>query len=250
MTLENGTWTATLVQTGGADTGESWTNSLGMEFVRIPAGSFLMGSPEDEEDRYNNETQREVRISQPFYMGKHEVMQGQWAAVMGENPSYFSDCGEDCLVETVSWEDVQGFIGRLNERESGRGYRYRLPTEAEWEYAARAGTTGARYGELEEIAWYWDNSGYRTHPVGEKRANAWGLHDMLGNVWECTGDWYGGEYPPGAVTDPTGPSTGSIRVARGGSWYAIARYVRSAYRHYLAPGSRCFYLGLRLVRTE
>ena len=192
-----------------------------------------------------------MRISRGFWLGKHEVTQGQWAAVMGENPSYFSDCGEDCPVESVSWEDVQGFIGRLNERESGWGYR--LPTEAEWEYAARAGTTGARYGELEEIAWYGayggGNSAERTHPVGEKRANAWGLHDMLGNVIEWTGDWYG-EYPPGAVTDPTGPGTGTYRVYRGGSWSLNARDVRSADRIYAAPGHRLIDLGFRLVRTE
>ena len=218
-----------------------------MEFVRIPAGSFLMGSPEGEAGRYDNERLQEVRISRPFYLGKYEVMQGEWEAVMGSNPSEFKKCGPSCPVEMVSWEDVQEFIRRLNELESGRGYLYRLPTEAEWEYAARAGTAGARYGELGEIAWYSDNS-LGTYPVGLKRANAWGLHDMLGNVWEWVGDWYG-EYPTGAVADPLGPSTGSHRVFRGGGWIHGARSVRSALRGYDSPGIRRDGLGFRLART-
>ena len=232
-------------RTGGATEGVSGP----MEFVRIPAGSFLMGSPEDEQDRNSDETQHGVTISQGFWMGKYEVTQGQWEAVMGSNPSRYSRCGPRCPVETVSWDDVQQFIARLNARESGSGYRYRLPTEAEWEYAARAGTTGARHGELDATAWYRGNSGGTPHPVGGKGANAWGLHDMLGNVWECTADWYG-NYPSGAVTDPTGPSRGSRRVRRGGSWADYARYVRSAGRVSSAPGLRYSTLGFRLVRTE
>ena len=231
------------------EVGESWTNSLGMEFIWIAPGSFLMGSPADEEGRESNERQHEVRISQGFWMGKYEVTQGEWESVMGANPSFFDECGSRCPVEMVSWNDLQEFIRRLNERETGRGYRYRLPTEAEWEYAARAGTTGARYGELDEVAWYSDNSGHSTHPVGQKRANAWGLHDMLGNVWEWTGDWYGW-YLSGSVTDPHGPSTGSSRVARGGSWYDDAGYVRSAYRFSYSPGNRYNAFGFRLVRTK
>ncbi len=232
-------------RTGGATDGVP----VPMEFVRIPAGSFLMGSPEDEQDRDSDETQREVTISQGFWMGKYEVTQGEWEAVMGENPSDFADCGARCPVERVSWHDVQEFIGRLNVQESGSGYAYRLPTEAEWEYAARAGTTGARYGELDAIAWWDGNSRGRVHPVGEKRANAWGLHDMLGNVWEWTADWYG-EYPLGQVTDPTGPSTGSYRAVRGGSWSYGAWIVRSALRGYDSPGGRYNTLGFRLVRTD
>ena len=227
-----------------------------MEFVRIPAGTFVMGSPEDERarwDRWDREgPQREVQISQDFWMGKYEVTQGEWEAVTGSNPSYFADCGALCPVEEVSWDDAQEFIRKLNERESGSGYAYRLPTEAEWEYAARAGMTRARYGELDEIAWWYWNSGETTHPVGEKRANPWGLHDMLGNVSEWTADWFD-RYPSGAVTDPTGPSSGSYRVHRGGSWgwlVGFARYVRSAYRNYHSPGSRYDGTGFRLVRTD
>ena len=229
--------------------GATWTNALGMEFVGVPAGSFVMGSPEDEEGRSSDERQREVRISQGFWMGKYEVTQGEWEAVMGTNPSGFPECGARCPVEQVSWDDVQEFIRRLNERESASGYVYRLPTEAEWEYAARAGTTGARHGELDEVAWYSDNSGPTTHPVGEKQANAWGLHDTLGNVWEFVADWYG-EYPAGAVTDPQGPDTGSGRVIRGGSWGGGAGYVRSAVRFSRSPGHRDGFIGFRLVRTE
>ena len=231
------------------EAGESWVSSLGMEFVWVPAGSFVMGSPIGEEGRFRRERQHEVRISQGFWIGKHEVTQGEWEAVMGAHPSRFSDCDPRCPVENVSWNDTQEFVRRLNTMECGRGYAYRLPTEAEWEYAARAGTTGARYGDLDEIAWYRDNSGGRTHPVGLKRANAWGLHDILGNMWEWTGDW-NGEYPSGAVTDPKGPESGSHRVFRGGSWLNHARDVRSAHRLYHDPGVRPYNIGFRLVRTE
>ena len=227
----------------------SWTNSVGTKFERIPAGSFLMGSPSHEEGRDSDERQHEVRISQGFWIGKYEVTQGEWEAVMGENPSYFDECGPRCPIETVSWNDVLEFIGRLNEWESGRGYQYRLPTEAEWEYAARAGTTGARHGELDDIAWYDGNSGERPHPVGQKLANAWGLHDMLGNVWEWTGDLYG-EYPAGKVTDSGGPRSGRYRVIRGGCWFYRARTVRSATRSSSTRGDRSRRIGFRLVRTD
>ena len=165
-------------ETEGPEPGRSapareWTNSLGMEFVSIPAGGFVMGSPEDEKYREDDERQHEVRISRGFWMGKYEEL-------MGENPSYFRACGERCPVDRVAWNDVQRFIQKLNGRESGSGFRYRLPSEAEWEYAARAGTPWARYGYWEESAWSFENSGEVTHPVGMKRANAWGLHDMLG----------------------------------------------------------------------
>ena len=230
--------------------GQGWKSPLGMEFAWIPAGEFLMGSPSHEEDRDSDERQHAVRISEGFWMAKYEVTQREWESVMGANPSFFDECGSPCPVETVSWNDVREFVRRLNERESGKGHRYRLPTEAEWEYAARAGTAGARHGELGSVAWYDGNSGDRTHPVGQKQANAWGLHDMLGNVREWTADWFGAEYPSGMVTDPRGPSTGSRRVNRGGGWVSSAGYVRSANRISLSPGSRSDLIGFRLVRTE
>ena len=264
--------------------GQEWTNSLGMEFAWVPAGDFVMGSPEGEAGRYGDERQHEVRISQGFWMGKYEVTQGEWKKVMGTTPSHFKSCGARCPVETVSWNDVQRFIEKLNAnaRESGKGNRYRLPTEAEWEYAARAGSAGATpEGELRILgkrnapvldgqAWYAGNSGVSyaggydcseweerqyeaercgPHPVGLKRGNAWGLHDMLGNVWEWTADWYG-DYPSGTVADPRGPSTGSYRVDRSGSWLNFARYVRSANRSSSSPGRRYGTFGFRLVRTE
>ena len=229
--------------------GSSWTNSLDMEFVWIPAGEFQMGTPMHVGTDYDDETRHTVRISRGFWLGKYEVMQREWGAVMGTNPSKFLDCGPRCPVDGVSWEDAQAFIRELNERESENGYEYRLPTEAEWEYAARAGTTGIRYGELDEVAWHSGNSDEATHTVGQKRANAWGLHDMLGNVSEWTGDWYG-EYASGSVTDPHGPSTGSLRVRRGGSWFSYARYVRSASRYGYSPSYRAYFIGFRLVRTK
>ena len=217
----------------------------GMEFVQVPAGEFLMGSTSDEADDEQPVTR--VRISRGFYLGKYEVTQAEWEAVTGSNPSLLDECGPDCPVEQVSWDDVQEFIGRLNAAVGEE--RYRLPTEAEWEYAARAGTTGDRYGNLDAIAWYLDNSGGPTHPVGQKAPNAWGLHDMLGNVWEWTQDWYG-DYPGGEVTDPQGPTSGSLRVSRGGSWSDIAWGCRASTRYYYSPGDRYLTLGFRLLRTE
>ena len=218
----------------------------GMEFVWVPAGEFQMGSTSKEAEDDEQLITR-VRISRGFFLGKYEVTQGQWQAVMGSNPSFVKQCGPDCPVEGVSWNDVQEFIWRLNAAVGEE--RYRLPTEAEWEYAARAGTSGDRYGNVDAIAWYDGNSGDRTHPVGQKAPNAWGLHDMLGNVYEWVGDWYG-EYPGGSVTDPTGPSSGSLRVVRGGGWLGYARRCRASYRLIMSPGSRDYGLGFRLLRTE
>ena len=218
----------------------------GMEFVWVPPGEFRMGSKSSEADDDERPRMR-VRISRGFFLGKYEVTQGQWEAVMGSNPSRFDGCGPDCPVENVSWDDVQEFIRRLNAREGGN--RYRLPTEAEWEYAARAGTNGDHYGNLAAIAWHEDNSGNRTHPVGRKAPNEWGLYDMLGNVWEWVEDWYGG-YPGGAVTDPRGPGSGSLRVIRGGCWYNGARICRASNRSLNSPGGRHHGLGFRLLRTE
>ena len=219
--------------------------SKAMEFVRIPAGEFRMGSTSSDAREWEQPVTR-VRISRGFWLGKYEVTQSEWQGVMGTNPSKFSGCGQ-CPVEWGSWEDVQEFIRRLNAVD-GSG-TYRLPTEAEWEYAARAGTTGDRYGNVDAIAWYGGNNGERTHPVGQKAANAWGLHDMLGNVFEWVEDWYGG-YPGGSVTDPRGPVSGEYRVLRGGGWGSSARFCRSSWRGYGTPGRRSISRGFRLLRTE
>jgi formylglycine-generating enzyme required for sulfatase activity len=222
----------------------SAANPLNIEFVTIPAGQFDMGS----NTGYSDEKPvHRVVISKSFQLGKYEITQGQWKAVMGSNPSYFT--GDDNLpVEQVSWNDVQLFIDKMNARNDG--YRYRLPTEAEWEYACRAGTTGDYAGNLDQMGWYSSNSGGRTHAVGTKTPNPWGLYDMHGNVWEWVQDWYGyGAYPSGTVTDPTGPSSGSYRVARGGSWGGSAPYCRSARRSSSGPGLRSGSLGFRLLRT-
>ena len=210
------------------------TNSIGMTFVLIPPGEFRMGS--DDKEAYKDEKPvHTVRLTQAFFLGKYEVTQGQWQAVMGMNPSLFpGDANRP--VEQVSWDNVQGFIRRLNAQEGGA--QYRLPTEAEWEYAARAGTTTAySFGndarQLGEYAWYDNNADGKTHPVGQKKPNAWGLHDMYGNVWEWVQDWYT-NYAAGSAVDPAGPSSGSLRVVRGGSWVNGAGEGRSAARG-LAP---------------
>ena len=216
----------------------------GMEFVWVPAGEFRMGSTSAEASSDEQPVTR-VRIHRGFWMGKHEVTQSEWQGAMGTNPSAFSGC-EQCPVETVSWNDAQEFISRLNGRSGGN--RYRLPTEAEWEYAARAGTTGDRYGNLDGIAWCSGNSGGRTHPVGQKAPNAWGLHDMIGNVYEWVQDWYG-EYPGVALTDPRGPGSGSDRVIRGGFWNGHTSNCRASFRGFESPGIRNLYLGFRLLRT-
>ncbi len=241
------------------------TNSLGMTFRRIPAGTFMMGSPSTEPGRDSDEIQHQVTLTSDFYMQTTEVTQKQWRDVMGTSPSYFSACGDNCPVEYVSWNDVQTFITAMNARGEGT---YRLPTEAEWEYAARGGSTTAFYNgaitytgstpldpNLDAIGWYYGNSavsytpnysGKGTHPVAQKQPNAYGLYDMSGNVWEWCQDWYG-TYPTTAVTNPVGPSTGSARVLRGGSWLNYARLCRSAYRYDNTPSGRDIHLGFRLL---
>ena len=214
----------------------------GMEFVRIPAGEYLMGS---------GDSVWRVRISQAFELGKHEVTQEQWEAVMGGNPSGFSGCGS-CPVENVSWEDAQAFIGKLNA--AGGESPYRLPTEAEWEYALRAGTTGERYaGNVDAIAWHDGNSGERTHPVGEKAPNAWGLHDMQGNVSEWVQDWFAWpqDRPRGPLTDPRGPAWGDHRIVRGCGWDDYHRRCDALdYRAVGEPDGRNHSIGFRLLRTK
>ena len=187
-----------------------------------------------------------VTISRAFYMQKSEVTQGQWRAVMGNNPSYFSTCGDVCPVERVSWDDVQGFLQQLNTMTSG--VTYRLPTEAEWEYAARAGTTTEDYAPIDSIAWYGANASGMTHAVGGKRANAWNLFDMIGNVFEWVSDWHD-TYSEAATTDPMGPASGSERVQRGGSWYNSGISARAAFRYANSPSVRFANLGFRLVRV-
>ncbi|MCX5831706.1 MAG: SUMF1/EgtB/PvdO family nonheme iron enzyme [Deltaproteobacteria bacterium] len=234
--------------------------TLGATFALIPAGTFTMGSPAGEPGRYDNETQHQVTISRPFYLQTTEVTQGQWQQVMGNNPSYFKKCGADCPVEKVSWNDVQEFIRKLNSMEGTD--KYRLPTEAQWEYAARAGTqtpfsTGVclATGEANYNGNYplegCTKGEYRQKTMrgGSFAPNAWGLYDMHGNVLEWVHDWYG-NYPSGSVTDPEGPSSGSGRVGRGGSWFYSARNIRSAYRDRDFPGYSYSFLGFRLLRTR
>jgi len=213
--------------------------ALAGEFVAIPAGEFMMGS-----DSFDEKPRHRVRITKRFEMGKYEVTQAQWKAAMGANPSTFK--GDDRPVETVSWNDVQEFLKRLNATDDG--YRYRLPTEAEWEYAARAGSTADGVANVDEIAWYGENSGRETHPVGRKRANAWSLYDMLGNVWEWCADWHGANYYASSpVDDPQGPASGTDRVVRGGSWDRFVG-VWPAYRYWFDPDVRSISSGFRLVR--
>lgn len=227
--------------------GETITNSIGMTFVYIKPGTFIMGSPENEPGRYDNETQHTVTLTKGYYIQTTEVTQGQWKKVMRDNPSYFKACGDDCPVEQVSWDDVQVFIGKLNNKEGHD--KYRLPTEAEWEYACRAGS-GSSYANdehLEALGWFAGNySGSATHGVAGKKANAWGLYDMHGNVWEWCSDWYE-NYPQGSVADPKGPDSGSGRVRRGGSWSRSAGGCRASYRGDGPPVVRSNRNGFRLV---
>ena len=195
--------------------------------------------------------QHQVTLTKDYYIQTTPVTQGQWKAVMGNNPSEFKNCGDSCPVENVSWNDVQEFIKKLNKNEATT--KYRLTTEAEWEYACRAGSEAEFcFGDDEELladyGWHEENSDYETHPVGQKKPNDWGLYDMHGNVWEWCQDWYG-HYPSEPVTDPRGPSSGSFRVFRGGGWYNVAHRCRSANRNRSFPASRHGPLGFRLART-
>jgi len=229
------------------DKQEKVVEGLGLAMLRVEPGTFTMGSPASESGRDSDEVQHDVTISKEYWLGRFEVTQGEWQTVMGSAPSIFK--GNSRLpVEQVSWDDAMAFCQKLTEteRSAGRlpeGYVYTLPTEAQWEYACRAGSTAAYAGDLDAMAWYDGNS--ETHPVGEKQMNAWGFHDMHGNVWEWCSDWYG-DYPAGSITDPTGPSQGSDRVSRGGSWNGLASYFRSANRFRRFPGLRFNYLGFRL----
>lgn len=243
-----------------------------MELVLIPAGSFRMGTPPDEPARQADETLHEVVIGAPFYLGKYEVTQAEWMRVMHRNPSRFTACGPRCPVETVSYDDIQLFVRRLTE--VAHGARFRLPTEAEWEYACRAGSrsafaTGSRLTARQ--ANFDDRSIVRGQapapylgrpvPVGGFPPNRWGLHDMHGNVWEWCEDWYG-DYPAGPVRDPRGPARTAARriwdarggdwqlkrVIRGGSWYFGADSCRCGLRYTHSPADKGFSVGFRLLR--
>jgi formylglycine-generating enzyme required for sulfatase activity len=244
------------------------------ELVSLQPGSFLMGSPEDELGRLGHEAQHTVLLTHPFAIGATEVTQAQWRSVMGDDPSYFDGC-DDCPVEQVSWFDAVAYCNTLSQLEGLEAvYRldagrviwvqtvsgYRLPTEAEWEYACRAGTTTAFYNggisvtgcdidpNLDAIGWYCGNDRWRTEEAAGKLPNAWELFDMSGNVWEWCWDWYEYDYPAGPLVDPCGPENGELKVTRGGSWYRLAQRCRSANRDFHAPGDRNTVVGFRVAR--
>ena len=217
-----------------------------MEFVRIPPGEFMMGCSNGDTECYGNEKPAHlVKITKAFEIGKYEVTQAQWQSVMGTNPSEF--IGADRPVEQVNWYEAQEFLQKLNGREDG--YRYQLPTEAEWEYAARGGTTERYAGSLDDMAWYETNSGGRTHPVGQKQPNPWGLYDMRGNVWEWVRDWYDDEYYSSSPqSDPAGPASGDHREPRGGSYFSPGLETRVSLRGDVEPTDRDGDLGFRCAR--
>ena len=215
-----------------------------LEMVLIPAGKFKMGPLKSEKSFLFNETQHEVTLTKPFYMGKYEITQEQWEAVMGKNPS--TTKGAKLPVTNVSWNDCQEFIKKLNASTKGG---YRLPYEGEWEYACRAGTTTA-YSVGDSLTKSDANiAGSTTKAVGSYKPNAFGLYDIHGNVWEWCEDW-GGSYPKGAVTDPKGPENGRNRVLRGGSFNSDVSNARSSIRIYLSPLDRGDFGGFRLARTK
>jgi formylglycine-generating enzyme required for sulfatase activity len=243
----------------GVQSPNTITNSIGMKLLHIPKGTFTMGSPIEEEGADNDEEQHQVTISKDYCLGVTEVTQGQYEKVMGTNPSHFqkrvirkSDSSMH-PVERVSWEDAVEFCKKLSDlpEEKKAGRVYRLPTEAEWEYACRAGTKttfsfGERSNASGDYAWCQENSDLLSHPVGEKKPNAWGLYDMQGNVLEWCSDWYG-EYPKVAVSDPAGPREGSSRVVRGGGLYDVAAVCRSAERGRGGPSIRDDFIGFRVA---
>jgi formylglycine-generating enzyme required for sulfatase activity len=222
---------------------EDLGDGVKLEMIYLPGGAFQMGS-----DDYDREKPIHRVTLSPFFIGKYPVTQAQWRAVMNTDPSDFK--GADLPVESVSWEDAVKFCQRLGQRAN---HQYRLPTEAEWEYACRAGSTGKWcFGEdeglLEQYAWYYKNSGNQTRPVGQKQPNQFGLYDLHGNVWEWCQDWYDAEYyGKSPERDPQGPDKGTYRVLRGGSWGYLSDYCRSAYRNYFEPGDRFNIIGLRVV---
>ena len=225
-------------------------NSITSQMVYVQGGTFMMGATSEQGcAAYSDEKPAHRVTLSGFYIGKYEVTQSLWRAVMCYNPSRFK--GDNLPVEMVSWDNCQQFIKRLNAL---TGKNFRLPTEAEWEYAARGGNQSRHFqysgcDNLDDVAWYGDNSNRKTHPVGTKRPNELGIYDMSGNVWEWCQDWYG-SYSSDAKTDPKGPSNGSRRVIRGGCWGNSARSCRSSIRDYYAPDGCYDDLGLRLALSE
>ena len=218
-----------------------------IEMVKVEGGTFMMGATSEMKNPNSNEKPvHQVTLTNDYYMGKYEVTQALWQAVMGSNPSEYK--GDNLPVETVSWNDCQKFISKLN---SLTGRMFRLPTEAEWEYAARGGKESRGYqysgsSNISDVAWYDENSGSKTHPVGTKQANELGIYDMTGNVWEWCSDWYS-SYSSSSQTNPTGSDSGSARVSRGGGWFNDASYCRLSVRFYYTPDFRLDILGLRLA---
>ena len=225
-------------------------NGINIEMVKVEAGSFNMGATPEMQDPLEDEKPvHRVTLTNNYYIGKYEVTQALWKIVMGSNPSDFK--GDDLPVETVSWNDCQDFISKLNAM---TGKRFRLPTEAEWEYAARGGKKSRGYqysgsNTIGDVAWYAGNRSSMTHAVGTKQPNELGIYDMTGNVWEWCQDWYG-SYSSSPQTNPTGDVRGLFRVRRGGCWDFPAGSCRSSFRGSFTPGNRDFNLGLRLVLSE
>ena len=219
-------------------------------FIFVKGGCYQMGDTFGDGES-GEKLMHEVCVDD-FYMGKYEVTQKEWTEIMGSNPSKFKGC-DDCPVEKVSWNDVQAFINKLNNSPltNGVGGLYRLPTEAEWEYAARSGGRSEKYSggnNIDSVAWYDSNSGDKTHPVGQKEANGLGLYDMSGNVWEWVQDWYADDYyRKSPKNNPKGASSGQGRVLRGGSWYNFPLYLRASNRSRSVPATRFFTNGFRLV---
>lgn len=232
------------------DPAKPFANSVGMKLVRVRSGRFKIGSPVAEPGRQDDETQHDVTITKAFHIGVHEVTHKEWEAVMQSRPWHSQDnvaTGDNYPATYITWDDARLFCQVLSRRENRT---YRLPTEAEWEYATRAGSTGAfsfKGGALRDYAWY-DGSVSSEQPsvVGSKQANAWGLHDVHGNVAEWCSDWYA-NYPRGAKVSPTGPTSGEYRVTRGGSWQSMERFCRTAYRAGLGPKARMSTVGFRVV---
>lgn len=236
-------------------------DTTGIEMVFVKGGCYQMGDTLG--DGGSDEKPVHEVCVDDFYMGKYEVTQGQWKAVMGNNPSYFKDCGDNCPVESVSWNDIQEFINKLNQKttpsiplnKGGQSGMYRLPTEAEWEYAAKSVSGGGGKNEkysgsnnVDSVAWYSSNSGGKTHPVGTKQPNGLGIYDMMGNIWEWTNDWYDKDYYNNSPkNNPQGTNSGQSRVLRGGSWYDLPQYVRASNRGRVLPTARYDNNGFRLA---